>query len=112
MIYQFAFHDRVPDDPPEHFMFDLYRRLKAGAKLDRKDKDILADSLYGTFGSGRATYKVMGWAVCFQDVLQRYLVQYPWDNGKWIEFWAPDKTSLRKAIKHQGKIKVITFPTK
>ena len=61
MIYRFAFHDRVPDDPPEHFMFDLYRRLKAGAKLDRKDKDILANSLYGTFGPSSATYKVMGW---------------------------------------------------
>ena len=111
MIYKFVHHDRVSDDPPEHFMFDLYRRLEKGAKLDRKDKDILTDTLYGTFGSQSATYKLMGWAVCFCDVLQKYLVKFPYDN-LWHEYWAPDKTSLRSAIKGQGKIRIITFPKK
>ena len=37
----------------------------------------------------------MGWQYDFRNSLKNYVVK---QYGHWSEYWAPDKTSLRKAI--------------
>lgn len=40
-------------------------------------------------------YKLMGWAYDFRPYLKKYLVK---QYGDWREYYAPNKTALRKTI--------------
>lgn len=103
MIRQFAFHDGVADKPTPCKMFDLYDKWLKGEALTRIEKDYIANALYGTFGSHDASYKYLGWLAPFHQVLNKYLVKKR-DYG-WHEYYACDKTSLRKALR--GVIEII-----
>ncbi len=98
MVYQFTVHKNLPENSacPIDPMFQLYGKLQKGKQLSRKEKDHIAESLYGVSGMWSSVYKRGGFAAHFSTVLQRYLV-YQRHYG-WLEYYAPDKTSLRKAI--------------
>ena len=107
MVYQFTSHGRLPENSacPIHPVFQLYGRVLKGEKLTRKEKDEIANNLYGIFGQGEATFKYMGFAAPFSQVLNRYLVNI--QNCGWQEYYSPDKTSLRRAIGSYGIIEII-----
>lgn len=94
-VYQFTSHENLPEGSacPVHEMFQLYGKLQKGIKLTRGEKDYIAEMLSNNGYS--PTYKVMGFAAPFAFVLPRILVMQ-W--GTWREYYAPDKTSLRKAL--------------
>lgn len=90
----------MPLDP----MLALYRKSKSGAKLTREEKDRIADRLYGLFGSHSSTYKVGGFAAPFSDHLPRFLVQDKYGAATWREYYAPDVSSLRRALHTREEI--------
>lgn len=96
-IYQFTHHQNLPPNSPmpQCRMFDLFQKLERKERITREEKNFIANSLYGTFGSKSSTYKLGGFAAPFHKVLPRFLVkQYDY----WQECYAPDKTSLRSAL--------------
>lgn len=95
-IYQFAFHENVPEKKPFFGGFDhLHEMLERGEKIHREDKDWLVQKLYGVFGYSGPIAKSMGWAWDFTEFLNLYLVK---QYGEWHEYRSFDKTSLRKAL--------------
>lgn len=98
MVYQFTSHSNLPDNSPcpVHPMFQLYGKAWKGKKLTRQEKDTIADNLYGIWGQQSATYKLGGFLAPFYNVLNKYIVKYK--HGHLQEYYAPDKTSLRKAL--------------
>jgi hypothetical protein len=66
--------------------------------LTRKEKDQIANILYGTFGSQGPIYKLHGWAWNMSSSLKRILVSRKYEPGTFYTYYAPDKTSLRKAL--------------
>jgi hypothetical protein len=87
---------------PTGRVIDLYHKLRQGEKLGKAEKEELADRLYGTFGAQGATYKLAGWAYDFSDYLPRFIVR---QYDTWRTYYAPNKTSLRKAL--YGRIEEI-----
>lgn len=82
-------------------VYDLRQRLNNGEKMSRKDKDWLAVNLHGNCYFHSAI-PLMGYRFDFSDVIHTYLVK---QYDRWHEYYAPDKTSLRKAI--YGRIQKI-----
>ncbi len=107
MIYQFAFHSRVKQEPTDCTMFELYRKVYAKEKLTREEKDRIADRLYGVLGQHSATYKYLGYAAPFHRVLDRFLVRHKHDDC-WREYYVPDRTSLRKALR--DVVEIVSAP--
>lgn len=107
MIYQFTEHSNLPKNSacPVNPLFQLYGKLMAKKNLTRQEKDRIADSLYGTFGAGSSTYKTGGFAAPFHQILTRFIVNIR--HCGWQEYYAPDKTSLRKAIGGYGIIEIL-----
>lgn len=69
----------------------LRTKLNRGERMTREEKNWLADAV-NTNTYFRTSVPLMGWRFDFLDVLKKYLVnQY----GKWSEYYAPDRTSLR-----------------
>jgi len=98
MIYQFTQHSNLPAGSamPLCGMFTLYRAIKRGDNLNREQKNYIAAQLYGLFGSQSHVYKLRGFAADFSDVLPCYVVKVK--HYGWREYYAPDKTSLRKVL--------------
>lgn len=106
MIYQFTVHNNLPANSaiPLDPVFALYRKSKSGAKLNREEKDTIAARLYGVFGAHGSTYRAGGFAAPFHDHLPRFLVQEKYSNGTWKTYYAPDVTSLRRALRTHEEI--------
>ncbi len=72
----------------------LREKLNRGETMSREDKDWLCEAVNSNTYF-RTAVPVMGYRFDFLDVLKKYLVnQY----GQWSEYYAPDRTSLRKYI--------------
>lgn len=75
-------------------VYQLREKLNNGYKMDRAEKDWLAESLRNNTYF-RTAVPLMGYRFDFSDVLRKFLVnQY----GQWSEYYAPDKTSLRNTL--------------
>ena len=75
-------------------VYDLRERLNKGEKMDRAEKNWLAERLNHN-SYFRYAVPSMGWKFDFSDVVKTFLVsQY----GQWQEYVAPDKTSLRAIL--------------
>lgn len=69
--------------------------------MSREDKNWLAENLHrNSYFNGAVP--LMGYRFDFSDVIHTYLVK---QYGQWREYYAPDKTSLRKTI--YGRIQKI-----
>ena len=97
MIYQFTQHSNLPANSPMplNLNFKLYGKLFNGQKLTREEKDRVAEILYGLFGANSFVYKYGGFAADFRKYCKRFIVR---QYGDFCEYYALDKTSLRKAI--------------
>lgn len=74
--------------------YRLREKLNGNSKMNREEKNWLARKLLGNL-SFRTAIPLMGYRFDFSDVLRKFLVnQY----GRWNEYYAPDKTSLRAAL--------------
>lgn len=82
-------------------VYGLRLRLNNGDKMSREDKNWLAENLHRNSYFGCAV-PLMGYRFDFSDVIHTYLVK---QYGQWCEYYAPDKTSLRKTI--YGRIQKI-----
>jgi len=82
-------------------VYGLRLRLNNGDKMSREDKNWLAENLHrNSYFNGAVP--LMGYRFDFSDVIHTYLVK---QYGQWREYYAPDKTSLRKTI--YGRIQKI-----
>lgn len=72
----------------------LKEKLMRGDALTRDEKDWLARELT-TSSYGRTCIALQGWLFSFYDYMQRYVAKY---YDTWYEYYAPDKTSLRRAL--------------
>ena len=69
-------------------------KLNRGEAMSREEKDWLCEAVNSNTYF-RTAVPVMGYRFDFFDVLKKYLVsQY----GQWAEYYAPDRTSLRKHL--------------
>jgi hypothetical protein len=111
MVYQFTSHKNLPKGSacPIDRMFQLYGKALKKKKLSREEKDYVANRLYGISGCGSSLYKTMGFQANFFQVFPRILVNIKYYG--WQTYYAPDKTSLRKAIPEQI-IEMIYAPEK
>lgn len=85
-------------------LWEIKTKLESGVKLSLDEKVWLNDkcntSVYGYRGSAA----LLGWIFDFREHLKRYVyLQY----GVWQEWYAVDKTSLRKGINGGSQIKHI-----
>lgn len=82
-------------------VYGLRLRLNNGDKMSREDKNWLAKNLHRNSYFNDAV-PLMGYRFDFSDVIHTYLVK---QYRQWCEYYAPDKTSLRKTI--YGRIQKI-----
>lgn len=85
----------------ESKVYLLRQKLNRGERMSREEKDWLCDAVNSNTYF-RTAVPLMGYRFDFFDVLKKYLVhQY----GQWAEYYAPDRTSLRKHL--YGRIEQI-----
>ena len=93
--YKFVEWDVPPK--PDNDRTRLLEKAQDGGELTRKEKDEIADILWGLFGAMSSTYKLGGYAWPMNDCLKRILVRHTY-NSYFDTYYAPDKTSLRKCL--------------
>ena len=69
-------------------------KLNPGEAMSREEKDWLCEAVNSNTYF-RTAVPVMGYRFDFFDVLKKYLVK---QYGQWAEYYAPDRTSLRKLL--------------
>ena len=69
-------------------------KLNRGEAMSREEKDWLCEAVNSNTYF-RTAIPVMGYRFDFFDVLKKYLVK---QYGQWAEYYAPDRTSLRKHL--------------
>ena len=69
-------------------------KLNRGEAMSREEKDWLCKAVNSNTYF-RTAVPVMGYRFDFFDVLKKYLVR---QYGQWAEYYAPDRTSLRKHL--------------
>ena len=69
-------------------------KLNRGEAMSREEKDWLCEAVNSNTYF-RTAVPVMGYRFDFFDVLKKYLVK---QYGQWTEYYAPDRTSLRKLL--------------
>lgn len=85
-------------------LWEIKTKLESGVKLSLDEKVWLNEKCNTSCLTPRGTAGLMGWVFDFSDYLTRYVfLQY----GSWQEWWAVDKTSLRKGIYGGSQIKYI-----
>lgn len=82
------------DNLRESKVYLLRVKLNRGEMMSREEKDWLCEAVNSNTYF-RTAVPLRGWRFDFFDVLKKYLVnQY----GQWSEYYAPDRTSLRKYL--------------
>ncbi len=107
MIYTYKFNKdsktELSDLSSSH-LWEIKTKIESGAKLSLDEKVWLNDQCNTSSCVPRGTAALLGWAFDFSDYLTRYVyLQY----GRWQEYYAVDKTSLRKGIYGGSQIKYI-----
>lgn len=74
--------------------FQLRSKLNNGGTMTREEKDWLARNVHDNTYFKRGV-SLGGYCFDFSDVLHAYIVK---QYGRWTEYFAPDKTSLRKIL--------------
>lgn len=77
-----------------NLVYKLREKLNGNSKMNREEKNWLAEKMLNNIHF-RTVVPLMGYRFDFSDVLRKFLVnQY----GRWDEYYAPDKTSLRSVL--------------
>ncbi|WP_373818770.1 hypothetical protein [Porphyromonas loveana] len=69
-------------------------KLNRGGVMSREEKDWLCEAVNSNTYF-RTAVPLQGWRFDFYDVLKKYLVN---QDGRWTEYYAPDRTSLRSFL--------------
>jgi len=95
--YKFVAWDVPPT--PDNATTRLMDKAFGDEPLTREEKDRIAERLYGLFGAGGSTHKLGGWAwpMARAKQVRRILVRHK-NDSVFRECYAPDKSSLRKAL--------------
>ena len=80
-------------------------KLNRGGTMSREEKDWLCEAVNSNTYF-RTAVPVMGYRFDFFDVLKKYLVK---QYGQWAEYYAPDRTSLRKHLYGRTK-QIVEIP--
>lgn len=75
-------------------VYNLRKRLNNGDKMSREDKNWLTENLRNNEYFHTAV-PLSGYFFDFSDVIRKYIVN---QDGKWNEYYAPDKASLRNIL--------------
>ncbi len=97
-MYAYKFVNWEVPPKPDTEITGLLEKAQDGEPLTRTEKDRIANVLYGIGGNHSATYKLHGWAWPMQNYFPRILVSFTYEPDKFKTYYAPDKTSLRKAL--------------
>lgn len=107
MIYTYKFNkdsETELSDLSSSRLWEIKTKIESGVKLTLDEKVWLNEKCNTSSCVPRGTAALMGWAFDFSDYLTRYVyLQY----GSWQEWWAADKTSLRKGVYGGSQIKYI-----
>lgn len=107
MIYTYKFNKDSKMELSElssSRLWEIKTKLESGVKLTLDEKVWLNEKCNTSGFVPRGVAALMGWAFDFSDHLKRYVyLQY----GRWQEYWAVDKTSLRKGTYGGSQIKYI-----
>lgn len=102
--YKFSSSARTeaPDMP-------ILEKAFSSKPLNREEKNKVANLLYGIFGAQGPTYRLLGWAwdMTQAEQMRRILVNVK--HYGWQEYFAPDKTSLRRACPHAKWFKEMIY---
>lgn len=78
---------------------EIYERCKesfeGGTKLTREEKDRFFHAMQGN--SGHYYFRLLGWCFPISQFMNKYIVKYKHDNKIWREYYAFDKTCIRKS---------------
>jgi len=98
MVQAYKFSPTASDKKPDT---DITRLLEAVGtrELTRQEKDRIAYVLYGPGTAGGGTYKLSGWMWPMVNDLPRILVRFDHTPSEFWIYYAPDKTSLRRALR-------------
>ena len=99
--YAYVFSSCASKEKPDTEITRLLEKAMRYERLTRQEKDRIAEILYGTFGSHGSAYRLAGWVWYMASYLNRILVRFEHDS-EFYPYYAPDKTSLRRAL--YGKI--------
>lgn len=94
----YKFSNTATDTKPNTETTRLLEKAMSGSVLSRKEKDKVAEALYGLFGAQGPTYELHGWAWPMRIHLARTLVSFSYEPMLFHIYYAPDKTSLRKCL--------------
>lgn len=86
-------------------VYEIRRKLDAGDRLSREEKNWVAENLNNNLYS-KTAIPLMGWLFSFDDVVKKYWVK---QYGQIHERYAMDKTSIRATT--YGKIdQIVEIP--
>ena len=80
-------------------------KLNRGGTMSREEKDWLCEAVNSNTHF-RTAIPVMGYCFDFFDVLKKHLVR---QYGQWVEYYAPNLTSLRKHLYGRSK-QIVEIP--
>jgi len=100
----YKFCDTATETKPDTATTRLLEKVLGGSVLSRTEADNVAEILYGIFSPHSNTYRLLGWAWPMACCLPRILVGFGYEPGVFRTYYAPDKTSLRKAITDRHRI--------
>lgn len=107
MIYTYKFNkdsNLELSDLRDSKLWEIKTKLESGVKLSLDEKVWLNDKCNTSAYGSRGSAALLGWLFDFSDHLKRYVYLL---DGTWQEYWAVDKTSLRKGICGGSQIKYI-----
>ena len=101
MIYKFVKWD-IPelDTMKDTLVYSLYRKLEAGIKPTREEKDWFFSEARGDTG-----IRLRGWLFSFRRWVNCYWVRDQY--GQLSELYAFDKMSIRNNYGYKGNIKIV-----
>jgi len=97
------FSETAHTEKPDTETTRLLERVMQDDKLNRQEKNKLADILYGTFSPHSPVYRLHGWAWYMQSYLPRFLVSFNYGK-EFNPYYAHDKTALRKVLHSVAEI--------
>ena len=79
----------------------------ARVDANRYADDVAKDFIKYADATREGTYKLLGWVYDFRDDLKRYVVKIK--HYGWIEYYASNRTRLRKALGSHNIIKILEY---
>ncbi len=98
MDLPFKFSPTAVDNMP---YCEIYERCKEafiddGPELTREEKDKFFHQMQAN--SGHHYYRLLGWCFPIYQFMNKYIVKYKHDERAWREYYAFDKTCIRKSF--------------